>query len=768
MNTNFNFVNKHILLCVFLSSIIFLNYVEGQSSKALKPFTPKYGMEFFVSPNGNDNAKGTIKAPWKSIAKAQDYIRTLKASNALPAGGVVVWLRGGRYDVSPTLSFGPEDSGLPDKPVVYSAWKEEQVSVFNGTVVEVSQWQPLSKEAAMRVHPSVKPQQLVALDISKMQVKNTNPFADRFINWTLFDFFVNDVRQPVAQWPNLDENIRGVNEPGWTTCNGSKDIVSFHFAAGGRPTDNDTVNELELDGTRRVERWRNSMLKGHRIWLKGFWRIPWEAYTVRVGGINPTEKTISLIVNANNGMGSKYSPAADAENTYRIGDGKEKWCAVNLLDEIDRPGEWAYDFKDKKLYYFPLDKKNIKAYIADKSQAVLTVSNAQNLQFVKLTVEGSQGNGFDLKNSSHITIAGCNIRNVGSAGIWEDNGMNTLIQSNNIFDVGGTGITIHNSGNRAKLIPANSEVVNNHIHHNGKLTYLYAMFVRNSIGIRFAHNLMHDIAAGGFSTLMVNDCVFEYNEFHNIALKVADMGAYYGYGGWTCYGNEIRYNFAHHINRANGWYSDDGTSGKNFYNNILHGAIKPFLFGGGHHNIGRNNLVVDCESSGSIDDRGIARKYFISNNFGKAVRDINPNAEPWKSYGKNLMQKYNYPLTDQLWSAKLDTLWRPEYPNGSMLYDNVEVHAKGFTKPRSGSVTVRDNATIKTIVEAGFYDYKNMDLRSNDKIILSKFGNLNEIFSKIGLYIDEYRKKTPSRADTGGLEYRSEAGNKAYEDAVNR
>lgn len=728
----------------------------------------KAGLELYLSPEGNDDGQGTLKSPWKTIQRAQQHIRSLKEGKGLPENGIVVWLLGGRYDVGSGLKMTAADSGLPGKPIIYKAYKEEKVSVFNGRTIDPALWKPLSSNAVQRLHPAVKPEQLRELDFSNLGIKNANPFADRFINWTLFDFFVNDVRQPVAQWPNLDENIRRMNEPGWTTCNGSKDIVTFHYAAGGNPTDNDTVNEVDFDGTRRAERWRNSMMKGHRIWLKGFWRIPWEAYTVRIGGINLQEKAITLIVNANQGMGSKYSPPADPDNSYRIGDGKEKWCAVNLLDEIDRPGEWAYDFKDKKLCYYPVNPQQINAYIADKSEAVISVQGASHLQFQGLTVEGSQGNGFDLKNTTDIQIAGCKIRNVGSAGIWDDGGINTIIRSNDIFETGGTGITIHNAGNRAKLIPANSVVENNHIHHNGKLTYLYAIFVKNSIGIRFANNLMHDIAAGGFSTLLINDCIFEYNEFHNIALKVADMGAYYGYGGWTCYGNEIRYNFAHHINRANAWYSDDGTSGKNFYNNIAHGAIKPFLIGGGHHNIGRNNLVVDCESSGSIDDRGIARKYLISNNFGKAVRDIMPDEEPWKSYGVQLMKKYGYPVTDMLWSAKLDTLWRPEYPNGSMLYDNVEVHAKGFSKPKAGTVTVRDNVSINKIEEAGFKDYKNMDLRTDNAIILGKFPELNTVFPKIGLYKDEFRKTVPTRQETGGLECRSAAGNKAYEDAVNR
>jgi hypothetical protein len=727
------------------------------------------GANLYVATNGDDNADGSIKKPWKTIAKAQAYIRTLKVASGLPANGITVWLRGGRYELASSLQFTAADNGATDKPIIYRAYNSEYVSLFNGKTIQADAWKPLSKEARNRVHPNVNADKLRELDISSLGVKNSATFADKFINWSLFDFIVDDLRQPIAQWPNPNENIRGINEPGWTTCNGSKDLVSFFYGADGNPTDKDVTNEVDMDGTKRIERWKKSIEAGHNLWLKGFWRIPWEAYTVRVAEINPAENWIKMSVNANQGMGSKYSPPADEAKTYRVGDGKEKWCAINFLDEIDQPGEWAYDFKDKKLYYYPSkDLSKVSAYFADKSQAVVTLNGASDIQFIAITVEGSQGNGFELNNSTNISISGCTIRNVGTSGINENNGKNNTFQSNNILETGGVGINILNTGNRASLTPANDKVLNNHIHHTGKLTYLYGVFVKNSIGITFANNLIHDIPAGGFSTLLINNCIFEYNEIHNVALKVSDMGAYYGYGGWTCYGNEIRYNFVHHMNRANGLYSDDGTSGKNFHHNIVQGAIKPFLFGGGHQNIGRNNLVIDCSSSGSVDDRGIARKYFISNNYGKAVRDMKPDMEPWKSYGKQLMATYGYATTDSLWKATLDTLWHPEYPNGCKLVDNVEVQSKGFTKSKNGTVTISDNISIQKIADAGFKDYLNMDLRSSNTQIISKFTDINVAFPKMGLQTDAYRTRIVTRAETGGLNFRGAAGDKAYEDAVNR
>lgn len=762
-----NIIGMRFFIAIILCATIFEN--KGMAAESDLGWGPTIttGLNLYVATTGNDKNDGSVNAPWQTITMAQSFIRNLVSGKGLPEKGVTVWIRGGRYQLSSALSFTSADKGSPDRPIIYRAFKHESVSLFTGKIIGPLLWKPLSPAARKRVHPKVNADNLCELDISSPGVQNTAKFPDKFINWSLFDFIVDDFRQPISQWPNPNENMRGVNEPGFTTCNGSKDIVSFYFADGGKPTDGDHTNEVDLDHSNRVERWKKSMEAGHDLWLKGFWRIPWAATTVKVSEINSRENWIKLAADSDNGMGSKYSPAADKAKTYRVGDGREKWCAINYLDEIDLPGEWAYDFKDKKLYYWPLkDLNKVTTYIADKIEAVVTFNGASNIQFIAITVEGSQGNGFDLTNSSCISISGCTIRNVGANGINENMGTNNTFQSNNIFETGALGINIINTGNRSKLISANDKVLNNYIHHTGKLTYGYAVIVKNSIGITFIHNLIHDIPAGGFSTLLINNCVFEYNEIHNIALKVSDMGAYYGYGGWTCYGNEIRYNFMHHLNRANGLYSDDGTSGKNFDHNIVQNSIKPFLFGGGHHNTGRNNLIIDCSSAGSVDDRGIARFYYISNNFGKALKIMKPDMEPWKSYGIELMKNYHYP--DSLWKVILDTLWHPEWPNGCKLIDNVEVQSKGFSKPKHGSVTVSDNISLAKIADAAFNDYQNMDLRTTNALIISKFPDINSAFPLMGLQVDQYRVRVVTRAESGGLVNRSEAGDSWYEDAVNR
>ena len=49
-----------------------------------------------------------------------------------------VWLRGGRYELSETLVFTPEDSGSADCPMIYAAYPGETVSLSGGR--RITEW----------------------------------------------------------------------------------------------------------------------------------------------------------------------------------------------------------------------------------------------------------------------------------------------------------------------------------------------------------------------------------------------------------------------------------------------------------------------------------------------------------------------------------------------------------------------------------------------------------------------------------------------------
>ncbi|MBZ5719921.1 MAG: right-handed parallel beta-helix repeat-containing protein [Acidobacteriia bacterium] len=91
---------------------------------------------FYVSPEGNDSWSGRLEkpnpahsdGPFRSVARARDAVRQLKGHGT---GPLTVVMRGGVYELSETLVFGPQDSGSSDAPVVYAAYPGE-VPVLSG------------------------------------------------------------------------------------------------------------------------------------------------------------------------------------------------------------------------------------------------------------------------------------------------------------------------------------------------------------------------------------------------------------------------------------------------------------------------------------------------------------------------------------------------------------------------------------------------------------------------------------------------------------
>ncbi|MDP4226918.1 MAG: right-handed parallel beta-helix repeat-containing protein [Bacteroidota bacterium] len=718
-------------------------------------FSLAHSQNYYVSPSGNDHNPGTLQKPFATITKARDTVRKLKKNKSIPNGGITIFIRGGNYQFTSSFELTAEDAGEKNKPIRYQSYKNEKPSFIGGLLVDSKKWVPINSVARKRLHPGIDASKIYELDVSVMGLKNVARFApaNQFTtDWYIIDLYADQKRQPVSQWPDPGENIRGKNDPGWTTCNGSKNNCSFYYGWGGHPEDRDTTDEVDADGTNRARRWQNSINEGHELWLKGLWRTPWAPITTKVKAIHLEDQSIEFCEQPPQGMGSKYSPVANNNPLWRVGSGKENWLAINFLDEINQPGEWALDFKDGKLYYYPPKPiGQLNMMIADMVMPVIRMQSTKYVQLNGISIEGGLGNGIEMDDCSNILIADCSIRNVGSTGICMNGGENNIIQSNDIYETGGWGMELKNLGNRFTLASSNVTIINNYIHHVGNLAFKEAVALENCVGVLISHNLLHDIPKGAIRTDNVNNCVFEYNEIHNIALKEGDTGVFYNYGGWSTYGNIFKYNFSHHTNRANGFYSDDGTSGDVYFKNIVQGAISAVKFGGGHDNLAENNLFIESHDQ-TVDDRGINRNYRLGTNYETNLTKFNINAEPWKSYGVKLKSSFN--LTTNLWSDVLNPSWHPEYPNGCRMNNNVAVACGPFVK-KLGNVEISGNNTIQKLADAAFYDYPKMDLRTDNKLILEKFPDLNEVFPKIGLQKDQYRKTIPSREETGGLENRT-------------
>jgi hypothetical protein len=232
-----------------------------------------------------------------------------------------------------------------------------------------------------------------------------------------------------------------------------------------------------------------------------------------------------------------------------------------------------------------------------------------------------------------------------------------------------------------------------------------------------------------------NDHRIEFNEVHDFLIESNDLGGFYANGGWTTYGNALRHNFIHHAAHALGIYLDDGDSGDLVEGNLMYRMGTGAAIGGGHDNILRGNVAVECPGGFGIDARGVGRKYDQDQGLLSDLAKLRLDQPPWSD---------RFPTLATLLDRD------PELPTGCVIERNIVVgtdkKAELRGKPEHFKVvTVRDNASLP-LGDLGFADPAKLDFRmSPDAAALASVPGFRPIpFEQIGLYVDELRPALPA------------------------
>jgi len=667
-------------------------------------------LEVFVAPQGSDANPGTLEKPFATIAKARDFVRSHQGM-----GAITVSLRAGSYPLGQSL-FTAEDSGTASAPIVYKAYRNEDVRLVGGRAVAASDFKPVSDpKIVARLDPATQGK-VVELDLAALKVLHAQRPPETFVGTGgLLELYFNNRRLPLSRWPN----------DGYTTMKEVLDGGAVGAQAHG--------GSFVYRGT-RPNRWKAALPDG--VWIAGFWRVPWVMQAIRVESIDTERQVITQAVGISQGIGSKYSP--EIKGT-RHGDGKEPWYALNLLEEIDQPGEWCIHFPTQKLYLWPPDSlAQATVLIADMGAPLLTFRGTSHVTLEGLTLEVALGPAIRVEGGENVRIAGCTIRNTGS-GIDIVSGKSHRIESCNLYDIGAGALRIA-GGDRTRLEPAGQLAVNNHIHHCGRTLLTVEAVLIEGVGNRFARNLLHDLTYGGVRYLG-NDHVMEGNEIHNIGLDGGDLGAFYSPLDWAARGNIVRGNFIHHAPNANAVYMDDGHSGDHIVSNLVYLAgCGPFI-GGGHDHEVRSNLVIQCPKGIHVDDRGISRHYNMQS---KSHVSILPKVD------------FTQPPYSTRYPELVTMLSQPElleYPTGNQIEQNILVACKqprdDRVSPASKSyVNLTNNLDVAT--DPGLIDPETLQLRAGPLVTLTaKMPGFKAIkMDQVGLYIDTYRRTLPTAKET--------------------
>ncbi len=670
--------------------------------------------ELHVATGGSDIAAGTSSQPFATLERARDELRKLRAAGQLAEGARVV-VHGGVYELAAPFQLTAVDSGTAEVPVIFGAASGEEVRLIGGHTLEGDQFVPVTdKRLVDRLNPEAR-DHVVAIELAALGVRDLPAYPTRFRGAPAVpELFFNDCRMQVARWPNQ----------GWAT-------IARIVESGARPRDGDTSGRPGIFEYAEDAPGRWDVSAG--VWLNGYWCYDWHEETIRVGSIDSATRRITLAEPA------IYSimPGNPSPRRYR---------ALNVLEELDAPGEYYLDYAGNQLLFWPPEPlSGARCLLSTLHAPCIRLDEVSHVRLQGLVVEATLADGVLVTGGSDVRIEGCTVRNTRQLGIRIEGGTRHSVQSSDISDTGSGGISL-SGGDRKTLVPGEHEVVNCHIHHYSalQLTYANALLIAG-VGHRAAHNLIHDAPHQAIG-IHGNDHLFELNVVHHICLETDDCGAYYKGRNPSCRGNVVRHNFWYDIGSPMGHgnaaiYFDDGDGGDVVTGNVFlrcgdpgKGSFGTVFSHGGHGLAADNNIFIDCKRAlGSApwgDDRWIdalkgGQDCFFTQ---KLLEEVDITKPPYTTRYPELVGFLDYQAgTPRFSTAQRNVLvrcgelcggnWRAD-PTNNLILD----HDPGFTDVGGGDFTLRDDSEVYSQLPG----FEPIPCR------------------EMGLYTDEFRRQLPS------------------------
>jgi len=592
--------------------------------------------------NRTDKAAAEAAADRKGIqieVASQAELLALPATiaahrKASPDQPVTAWINPGHYRLSDAevLRFGAEHSGTASASVTIRSLpgQREATSLSGAIALEASQFVPVSEpDQAARLRPEVRTR-VRELDLAAIGVTP-------------------------SIWPDAFDDAGGL--PG-LYVGGQRQTLSIYPEKAGAMTMERAVRNGDKTTpgifTYRAEHaehhaaWAKAVDRG--VWLKGYWRVVWQNEALRVAAIDPDKRQVSFVKGINGGIGNKYRRPH--------GNGKEIYWVLNLLEEVDRPGEWCIDFKSNKLYLLPPDDfETAEIELAVVKSPLLTLDKGSHIRVKNLRFEKTLGEAVHIRSGECVELLGCLVEHAGGDAVRIQEGRGHRVQSCELRHLGAGGVMVTGGdASTSPRTPAGHEIVNNHIHDFGLLKRVYAAGVQvgykartPTVGVRVANNLIHTaphvgILFEGF------DSVFEHNEIHSFCEISNDMGGIYSYYKEASSGyNVIHRNFIHTTPEGDGIYFDQDVNHATVTSNVV---VRMALSEDAVRGIGillkningglaevRDNTVLEC---------GVGYQLNLRDGWGVHDNYAGANRVPWKLTGAPFKTDSNGNRTETL------------------------------------------------------------------------------------------------------------------------
>ncbi|MCI1681331.1 MAG: right-handed parallel beta-helix repeat-containing protein [Bacteroides sp.] len=579
---------------------------------------------FYVSHSAVIGNEGTKSHPFGSLKEAQQAIRFYRTTEdyKLHPRNIIVWLRGGIYELSEGFNLTEKDSGSKESSTTYQAYPGEKVVITGGKVLPFNNVYPItnSRERSRIIGQSVV-NKIKVIDLKTCNLFDYGKyritgFRRPYVNASM-ELFINGNPYHLARFPN-EKQIKIAAEDILDSG-----LISDHFYPGCICFDK-----------KKLALWKEA----HDVFVCGNFKYAWATDQLRVQEMDSISGKVKF---------------ADA-HMFGISGGKKwnQYFYFNLLEEIDAPGEYYIDHQKGLLYFYPLEelKPSDTIMVSTLDEALVSLKRASYIRFKNLSFEVGRGIGIYMENTISNKVENCTISNMGIVGICIGKGSKPSLRyghpnemhpfypkeklsggigslyeelyENPIFNrEGGKGNGVINciikntgcggvsigGGNRLTLERGDNYLYNCEFTNCGRLDYSYKAPVNiDGVGNEIRHCKFNSCPATAIY-VHGNNHIIEYNVIDGACKFMDDQGAVYIGRDPSELGNIVRYNFFKDIGTFGitvGVYLDDGACGSQIYGNVFYkaGSIN-ILIGGGCYNKIENNLFIESELALHLDNR---------------------------------------------------------------------------------------------------------------------------------------------------------------------
>lgn len=434
---------------LFLVSVTF-------SSSLLAVDTSRFSYDYWISPSGSDDAKGSRDEPFKTLHKARDVIRAHRSAGHHKKD-YVVKLYGGEYRLDEALVLEPKDSGRPGSELVFKAVAGEYPMIMGSKAV--SGWELYDTASGIyRAHVGKVSSRQLYINDARAQRAKTADYPAGF-------------RPTYVDIPIGPKRRDGV--PPMLPIKGGIEFVSTDLNASGWKDPSTWKSPSDVEAV-IITQWKMMRVPVHSV-------LAYKPDPI----FQPDDER---------GLIKMQEPAWSNANLYLGGKTKEEpslwsfWQVTyfeNALEFLDTAGEWYLEKSSGYLYYKPTLKQKrhmntLKAELALRDRLIFGT--------------GKMGDPV-----SHIRFEGLHFAYT----TWmEPSGINGYVADQSGFRVLGNGHKPNITGHEEHVNPTPGNLQFNYGHYiafvNNKFSHMGAVGLYLATGSqhnRVEGNAFHDIAS---------------------------------------------------------------------------------------------------------------------------------------------------------------------------------------------------------------------------------------------------------------------------------